>query len=354
MAENKRQGKKKDLRLGRLRSDFAKAYGDQAVRFGSDAYDYNVIPTGILSLDYALGTGGWPMGYISSIYGPRDIGKTNMIAMNAVREAQAMDLVPVVVAVEPGFNDPDWMRKHGVDPERVLVFHPETGEEAVEMAIKVARSGDADIMIFDSLGALLSQDELEADGKTRVGGQSGLITRLVKAVAPAAYRNRMACIMLNQIRDNLNSPIAGAVRQPGGHGLEHMSPVTIRLRYGKGGIGGYRTRENGEEITVGRQIVALVERNKLNEGSNHKAIFDFYIKDTNGEYPFGVDTVNDVVNTGKRAGVIQQGGAYYTLPDGTKLQGLKMVEKHLVENPSAYQDIRNGVLDAMRKMSGQA
>lgn len=346
------KNKKSEVRLGRLRSEFSKSYGDSAVRFGSDAYDYEVIPTGILSLDYALGTGGWPMGFIASVYGPRDIGKTNMIAMNAVREAQNMGLIPVVVAVEPGFNDPSWMEKHGVDPEQVLVLHPETGEEAVEMAIKIARSGDADLMIFDSLGALLSEDELEADGKNRVGGQSGLITRLVKAVAPAAYRNRMATILLNQIRDNMASPVPGAVRQPGGHGLEHMSPITVRLRYGKGGINGYKMRENGEEVTIGRQIVALIERNKFTEGSNQKATFDFYIKDTGGENPFGVDTINDVVNTGKRAGAIKQSGPYYTLPDGTKLQGLKAVEKHLSENPDAYTEIRESVMKVLEGLHG--
>ena len=158
--------------------------------------------------------------------------------------------------------------------------------------------------------------------------------------------------MLNQIRDNMSSPIPGAVKQPGGHGLEHMSPITIRLRYGKGGINGYKMRENGEEVPIGRQIVALIERNKLNEGSNQKAIFDFYIKDTGGEHPFGVDTINDVVNTGKRAGVIQQSGPYYTLPDGPKLQGLKAVEKHLAENPDAYSSIRGAIMQVLEGLHG--
>jgi recombination protein RecA len=268
--------------------------------------------------------------------------------MGAIRNAQKQGLVCCVIAIEPSFNDPEWMMKHGVDPEQLLVLRPESGEEAVQMALKVARTGDCDVLVFDSVGALLNESEREDDGKVKAGGQSPLITRLVKNLAPAAYRYNICVLLLNQIRANFNSPVPGSVKYPGGYALEHLSEVHVRLRYGKNGKKGFSIKEHGEDVTIGRQIVALIERNKSNEGSNQKATFDFYIKDTGGEYPFGVDLVNDVVNTAKRVGVIKQHGPYFEIPghDG-KIQGVKAVGEILKENPKTYDLIRSQVLEVM-------
>lgn len=338
--------KAKVRRITRLQDQFIKEYGSAAAKLAADGHQLDVIPTGILALDYALGTGGWPRGYISHVYAPADIGKSNSIGLQAIRNAQKMGLVPAVVAYEPGFNDPEWIAKHGVDPEQLLVLFPENGEEAVEMTLKLIGSGDCDLVIFDSIGAMLNTSETEADGKVKAGGQSPIVSRLVKSAAPKVYRYNVALILLNQIRANFNSPVPGSVQYPGGYTLEHLSSIHVRMRYGKNGKKGYTVKENGEDVTIGRQIVAIVERNKLNEGSNQKAPYDFYIKDTNGEFPLGVDTVNDVVSTGKRLGIISQSGPYYQYGEH-KVQGLKKVEQLLKDNPEMYDEIRAKVLEQL-------
>lgn len=330
----------------KLKSGYVKTYGDGAATLGSDIPDMGVIPTGVLALDHALGLGGWPIGVISHVYAPADIGKSNCIGLGAVRGAQQQGLIPAVVAIEPGFDDPDWMRKHGVDPDLLLVLHPETGEEAVEMALRVVRSGDADLMVFDSIGALLNSSEQEDDGKTKAGGQSGLVSRLVKNLAPASARHRVCSILLNQVRADFGARHPGSLKYPGGYTLDHMAAIHVRLRYGTGGKKGLQIREHGDPVTIGREITAIIERNKLNEGSNHKATFDFYIKDTGGEYPFGVDRVKDVVTTGKRTGVLQQAGSIYTFED-VSYKGSKAVEKALNEDPALYERVRTKIMETV-------
>lgn len=321
---------------------FNKKYGKDAGSRGSLQRPLQSVPTGILSLDFALGTGGWALGHCHGVYGPRDIGKSSIIGLSAIREAQQMGLNAALIAVEPGF-DPEWAEKHGVDTENLLIGRPRIGEEAFAMLYDIVDSNSVDIAIFDSIGALLSESEIDEDGKPKVGGQAGLITWGVKRVAPIAYRNECAVLFLNQVRDNMKSRIPGQVQQPGGHALEHTEATIVRLRSGKNR---YTLKIDGDDVMIGREIIAVVERNKLSEGSNHKAVFDFFQKETD-EYPFGIDTFSDIINTGKRTGVIKQRGAYFDLPDGTTHQGFAAVTEHLTGRPDVVGLIRDGVLTAM-------
>lgn len=337
MSKNNKKNQIDDL-VNSLNREF----GSGAGSIGSVQKALNSVPTGSLALDYALGVGGWPLGHLVGVYGRRDIGKSSVVGLNAIRSAQSMGLNCAIVAVEPGF-DPAWAEKHGVDTENLVIARPKTGEEAFAMLYKLVNSEIIDLVIFDSLGAILAESEIDEGGKMKQGGQAGLITWGVKRVAPIAYRNNVCVILINQVRDNMQSRIPGIVSQPGGHALEHMETIIVQLKPGKDR---YTLKIDGQDVVIGQSIVAHIQRNKLAEGTGQKAVFDFYQKETD-EYPFGIDQTSDIIATGKRTGVIKQAGAYYDMPNGQRLQGQKAVAKYLDENPEVLGMIRDGIMKAM-------
>lgn len=333
----------KRTKLDALAAQMEKNFGKGAAARGGLQKALKAIPTGSLALDFALGTGGWTLGSLVGVYGPRDIGKSSMVGLNAVRNAQAMGLNVAWVALEP--FDEAWAAKNGVDVEDLIVVYPTTGEEAFAMTLKLIdfEGGLIDLIVFDSVGAILSEKEIAEDGKPRVGGQAGLITWFVKAAAPKARKNDVCVIMLNQVRDVIGGPVAGLQQQPGGNALEHMQEIIVRLRKGKES---YKVKQAGENVQIGNQVIAIIERNKRSEGTMKRATFDYFYMETE-EYPFGIDTFNDVINTGMRTGVIKRAGAYYDLPDGNRIQGQKGVAEYLAENSAALDLVREQVLAVM-------
>lgn len=328
--------------LDALAASFEKSFGQGAARRGGLQKALKAIPTGSLALDYELGTGGWPLGYLIGVFGPRDIGKSSMVGLNAVKNAQAMGLNAAWIAFEP-FSE-EWAVKNGVNIDDLLIVYPTTGEEAFAMLHKITKSGLVDLVIFDSIGSVLSEGEMDDDGKPRVGGQAGLITWGVKATAPVAYRNDVCVILLNQVRHSMSAGTRGVVyKQPGGEALEHSEAIIVQLKRGQNR---YTIKQAGTDVQIGQEVVCHIQRNKCNEGSGQKAIFDYFFKETE-DYPFGIDTFNDVINTAKRTGVIKLAGSYFTLPDGTKFQGLPKVVEYLDNNPDAFAQVRELVLAAM-------
>lgn len=324
-----------------LAASLTKSFGkDTAVRGGLQKA-LRAVPTGSLALDYELGTGGWPLGSLIGVYGQRDIGKSSMIGLNGVKNAQAMDLNCAWVALEP--LDEQWATKNGVNVEELLVVYPKTGEEAFAMTLKLIGSEIIDFIVFDSIGAILSEKEISEEGKPRVGGQAGLITWFVKAAAPLARHLGVGVILLNQERDVIGPGPAGMKQQPGGNALEHMEEVIVRLRKGKEK---YTVKRSGTEVTVGRQMVAVIERNKKNEGAGQRATFDYFFAETD-DYPFGIDAFSDIINTGIRTRVITKRGSYYDCPNGKSVQGQKALIDYLADNPDEVEAIRERVLTVM-------
>lgn len=335
----------KPARMVQLGAELQKSYGPRAAVMGSEKPALDVIPTGCLALDYELGTGGIARGHATGIFGKRDIGKS-VTALNIVANAQAQGLDVVWLAVETSF-DAEWAEKHGVDTSALLVAFPKTGEEAFQMMYRCIEA-EVGLVIFDSVGALLGESEIGVDAKARTGGQAGLITWGMKMCVPAAYHSNTALVFLNQQRDDMAARYAGAVKQPGGHTLEHMEATIIHL---KAGGAPFKTKIRGSEVEIGKPIIAHIVRNKLSEGSSRKALYDMYYMETE-DYPFGVDKISDIINTGKRAGVIKQAGSIYTLPDGMKCKGAKAVAQHLVDKPLVYDLIRAGIMEAMEEAYG--
>lgn len=303
----------------------------------------DVIPTGILALDHALGIGGWPLGHIVEVFGPPDIGKSSIIAFNAIREAQKMGKVCGIVALEPGF-DPDWAEKNGVDIDRVVIGWPDNGQEAFDLAYDFVMDPDIDMIVFDSIGALLRPSEAEEDGKPSQGGQSALITWGVKRLLMPAWKRQKLVILINQVRDKMSSHLP-VLDSPGGWSLKHSCVIRIQLKPGKDR---YNVKIEGEDVQIGRTIIAHILRNKLAEGTGKRAVFDNYSAEHEG-YPFGIDHVADVINTGARTGIIKRGGKYYNYPrfPGGRVIGKDGVFEALAEDPNLYDMIRNEVLNSI-------
>lgn len=331
--------------LSGLAADIERSYGKGSAAMGGLQRALKTIPTGSLALDYELGIGGWPLGHCVGVFGPRDIGKSSVVGLNAIRNAQAMGLNCAIVAVEPNF-DHLWAQKNGVNTEDLLVVYPQSGEEAFSLTLKIVRSGAVDLVIFDSIGAIISEVELKDEGKPRVGGQAGLITFGIKSIAPIAYRNHVCVIFINQVRDDMKSMYAGVVKQPGGNALEHHESIIVQMRKGSDR---YTVKRDGTDVQVGQQLVALILRNKCAEGSGQKASFDNFFMETT-EYPFGIDVISDTINTAKRLGIIKsrsEKSSWYDLPDGSSHNGFKAVGAYLRKTPAVMEQIREQVLRKM-------
>ena len=190
----------------------------------------------------------------------------------------------------------------------------------------------------------------DEEGKPKVGGQAGIITWAVKAINPFLFKHDTLCLMLNQVRQDMNPRAHGGYKMPGGEALGHMSAIIVQLRPGKDR---YTVKENGNDVMYGRQIVAHIKRNKWAEGTNQKAVFDYYFKRAEG-HELGIDQFTDLVNTAKRCGVIQQQineggkpGSMYDLPNGKRIRGFEAVKEYLEAQPDVFVLVREAVLEKM-------
>lgn len=315
-----------------------KKYGAGAAAIASEKTTYNVIPTVSRALNYALGTGGIVRGTCTEVYGRYGIGKSTIMLAGTLRNAQRMGLLGGIIAMEPNING-QWLEDNGIDPEKVIIGYPDHGEHAFEMLYDWVFSGILGFIGFDSIGAVVSEGETQADGKKKAYGASGLITWGLNRVMPRVYKNNIALMLVNQQRDdtkNANPNIKGLVESPGGHALKHHARTRIQLKPGKDR---FVIREEGEELMVGQQIVASIKKNSLAEGTANSAQFRFFHVHTD-QYPFGVDETEDLINTAKRAGVIEGSTWLYheTFPGG-KVQGKDKLAAFLAENPDSLKQI---------------
>lgn len=326
-----------------------KKYGQKAGTLGSEQFQLDVVPTGSLALDFALGTGGWPLGRIIHLYGEPDIGKSSTLGLAAFRSAQACGLTTGLIAVEPGF-DPAWAALHGVDPDLLVVARPGNGVDAFNILYDWLTGDIVDFIVFDSIGGVVTPSEDQEEGKAQVGGASGLITSGIRRAVMPTWRNNKGVILLNQVRDDMKSRF-GAVKPPGGRLLTHAADVWVHLRQSSGADSFKKIKIDGEDVTVGRNLTAHITRNKMREGTGVKAKFWYYNMATEQFGPVGIDTTADIVATGLRTGVVGRGGAYYrheTFPtDKHQLMGMDAVDTFLTEHPKAVEKIRRDVMTVM-------
>ncbi|MDE7349442.1 MAG: recombinase RecA [Muribaculaceae bacterium] len=317
-----------DMAMAHLEKDFGSG---TIMRLGDDAVqDVEVIPTGSIGLDYALGVGGLPRGRITEIYGPESSGKTTL-AIHVIAEAQKMGGICAIVDAEHAF-DRFYAEKLGVDVNNLWIAQPDNGEQALDIAEQLINSGAIDVLVVDSVAALTPKAEIEGEmGDKNVGLHARLMSQAMRKLTGTIAKTRTCCIFINQIREKIGLMFGNPETTTGGNALKFYSSVRLEIR-ASGFI------KDGEQA-VGRTAKVKVVKNKV-APPFMKAEFELLF----GE---GISRVGEIVDLGVEHGIIQKSGAWFSY-NGSKLgQGRDAVKRVLKENQELAEEIADKIVDKM-------
>ena len=310
-------------------SDLTKRYGDGAVIKLGDAAHLNVatIPTGSLTTDIALGVGGIPRGRIIEIYGPESSGKTTF-CLHVVREAQQRKGLCAFVDMEHAL-DPTYAARIGVDIEQLYVSQPDTGEQALEITEALVRSGALDIIVVDSVAALVPRAEIEGEmGDSHVGLQARLMSQALRKLSGAIKQSNVCVLFTNQLREKVGVMFGSPETTPGGRALKFYASVRLDIRR-------IQSIKQGGEV-VGNRPRIKVKKNKV-APPFREAEFDIMF------YENGISKPGEIVDLGTDIGIIEKRGAFYRYNDNLLGQGRENTKQHLVENPDVAADLENQI-----------
>ncbi|MCL4155162.1 UNVERIFIED_CONTAM: hypothetical protein GTU68_005896 [Idotea baltica] len=287
------------------------------------------ISTGSLSLDMALGGSGLPAGRIIEIYGPESSGKTTL-ALHTIAEAQKKGGIAAIVDAEHAF-DPTWGKKLGVSLDTLLVSQPSSGEEAMQIVEMLVKSNSVDVIVVDSVAALVPKKELEGEiGDSHVGLHARLMSQTMRKLTGAIARSKTCVIFINQIREKIGVMFGSPETTPGGRALKFYCSVRIDVRR----IGALKDGD----VQVGQRVKAKIVKNKV---APPFRIAEFDMMHTNG-----ISFEGDVLDLGKAHKIVQQSGSWFKY-NGTHLgQGKEKARNFLLENPDVCEEIRQKVLAA--------
>lgn len=333
--------KDKDDRLKTLQATIErldKAYGKGTVmRLGDkQAVEVEVIPTGSLSLDIALGCGGYPRGRIIEIYGPESSGKTTL-AIHAIAECQKKGGIGAIIDAEHAF-DRFYAESLGVDVNNLLISQPDNGEQALEIAENLIRSGAVDIVVVDSVAALVPRSEIEGEmGDSKVGLQARLMSQAMRKLAAAIGRTGCCCIFINQLREKIGVMFGNPETTTGGNALKFYASVRLDIRKSGAAI------KDKDGNVLGNQVKVKVVKNKL-APPFRVATFDIV-------FGQGISKVGEMVDLGTELDVIQKSGAWYSY-EGVKIaQGRDAAKQFLQDNPEVAAEVEKKIKEKVA--SGQ-
>jgi recombination protein RecA len=316
--------------LGRVVGQIEKSYGKGSImRLDEDAYlAIPGISTGTLSLDLALGGRGIPKGRIIEIFGPESSGKTTL-ALTVAAHAQKAGGVAAFIDAEHAL-DPSWARRIGVNIDDLLVSQPDTGEQALDICELLVRSNAVDVIVIDSVAALIPRAEIEGEmGDTHVGLQARLMSQAMRKLTGVIARSNATVIFINQIREKIGVMFGSPETTPGGRALKFYSSVRIDIRR-TGSI------KDGEE-SVGNRVRAKVVKNKV-APPFRQAEFDIMFNE-------GISATGDLIDLAVDAGVCQKSGSWFSYGELRLGQGRERAKDFIRENPDLFDEIRRGVLD---------
>ena len=291
-----------------------------------EALEIESISTGSLGLDIALGIGGLPKGRIVEIYGPESSGKTTL-ALHCVAEAQKKGGTCAFIDAEHAM-DPGYAKKLGVDVANLLISQPDAGEQALEIADTLVRSGAIDVLVIDSVAALVPKAELEGEmGDTHVGLQARLMSQALRKLTGSISRSRTMVIFINQIRMKIGVMFGNPETTTGGNALKFYASVRLDIRR----IGAIKEREE----VVGNQTRVKVVKNKVAP--------PFKVVEFDILYGEGISKVGELVDLGQKAGIVEKSGSWFSY-DGTRVgQGRENAKQYLRDHPEVAEAIENAV-----------
>lgn len=304
-----------------------KNYGKGAImRLGDDLpIHVDAISTGSLTLDLALGIGGIPKGRIVEIYGPESSGKTTL-ALHVLASAQKAGGEAAFIDVEHAL-DPVYAKALGVDTDSLLVSQPDTGEQALEITEALVRSGAIDVVVVDSVAALLPRSELEGEmGDSSVGVVARLMSQALRKLAGTISKTSCIVIFINQLREKIGVMYGNPETTPGGRALKYFSSVRIDVRRGE-------ALKSGSEIFGNRTRVKVV-KNKVAPPFK-EAEFDIV-------YGEGISKVGEIIDLGVKMDIIEKGGAWFTVGEA-RVQGRDAAKRYLLENPQVSDQIEEQI-----------
>lgn len=314
------------LAMGKIEKDFGKGaimrLGDQAV------VDVPVISSGSVTVDYALGIGGYPRGRVIEIYGPESSGKTTL-AIHAIAEAQKAGGIAAIIDAEHAF-DRFYAEKLGVDIENLLISQPDNGEQALEITDNLIRSGAIDIIVIDSVAALTPKAEIDGEmGDSKMGLQARLMSQALRKLTANISKTQTTCIFINQLRDKIGVMFGNPETTTGGNALKFYSSIRIDIRR----IGQIK---DSEDITGNRTRVKIV-KNKL-APPFRKAEFDIL-------YGLGISKVGEIIDIGVESQIIKKSGSWFSYGETKLGQGREAVKQLLLDNPELCSELEKKVTD---------
>ena len=326
-----KEDKKKDL--GETVDEIKQRFGEGAIMKLREikAVDVDVIPTGSLSLDLALGVGGIPRGRVIEIFGPEAGGKTT-VALHVLSEAQKKGEQVAFIDAEHAL-DPDYARKIGVNVDDLLISQPDSGEQALQILESLVRSGAVAVVVVDSVAALTPKTEIAGEmGEFQIGLQARLMSQALRKLSGIVSKTKTSVIFLNQTRMKIGQVFGNPETTPGGLALKFYASVRINLRR-------IAQLKRGDEIIGGRHKAKIV-KNKV-AAPFRVAEFDIY-------YNEGISKSSDIINLGLKAGLIKKSGSWFKYGDEKLGQGMEGARDFLKENPKAAKEIKKAVLEAQK------
>lgn len=332
---NEREGKLKALQaaMSKIEKDFGKG---SIMKLGDEHIEkVEVIPTGSISLNAALGVGGYPKGRIIEIYGPESSGKTTL-AIHAIAEAQKAGGIAAFIDAEHAF-DRFYAAALGVDINNLLISQPDNGEQALEIADQLIRSAAVDIVVVDSVAALTPKKEIEGDmGDNVVGLQARLMSQALRKLTSTVSKTNTTCIFINQLREKIGVMFGNPETTTGGNALKFYASVRLDIRR-------VTAIKDGENV-IGNQVRVKIVKNKV-APPFRKAEFEI----TFGE---GISKVGEIVDLGVEYGIIQKSGSWFSYNDTRLAQGRDATKQVVKDNPELAEEIEAKIMEAIKEKEG--
>jgi len=313
-----------------------KSFGKGSImKMGDESVEQvEVIPTGSIGLNVALGVGGYPRGRIIEIYGPESSGKTTL-AIHAIAEAQKAGGIAAFIDAEHAF-DRFYAAKLGVDVDNLLISQPDNGEQALEIAEQLIRSSAIDIIVVDSVAALTPKAEIEGDmGDNKVGLQARLMSQALRKLTAAVSKTRTTCIFINQLREKIGVMFGNPETTTGGNALKFYASVRLDIR-------GSQAIKNGDEV-IGKQTKVKVVKNKV-APPFRRAEFDIMF----GE---GISRAGEIIDLGAELGIIKKSGSWFSYNETKIAQGRDAAKQVILDNPELAEELEGLIFAELEKQN---